>query len=42
MPNTKQNELTPEHAAPYDAFSDGMYLPVYDKATALDTIFKDT
>jgi hypothetical protein len=42
MPNIKQNELIPEHAAPYDAFSDDMYLHVHDKATALDTIFKDT
>ena len=43
MPNTKQNGLTTEEPpAPYDVSSDSMYLPVHDKATALDTIFKDT
>lgn len=43
MPNTRQNGLTTEeHAAPYDVSSASMYLPVHDKAAALDTIFKDT
>ena len=43
MPNTKQNGLTTEEpAALYDVSSDSVYLPVYNKAAALDTIFKDT